>query len=64
MDNMHNIGGGVPLTVIGMQKFLVGRNIPVAAGTALFLHDSDRKQCQIDFVTLPRDSRTLMKVMT
>jgi hypothetical protein len=44
-------------------KFLVDWNIPVAAGTA-FLHALHRKQCQIDFATLPRDSRTLTKVMT
>jgi hypothetical protein len=50
---MHNIGGGARLTAIGMHKFLVAWNIPVAAGTAL-LHALHRKQCQIDFATLPK----------
>lgn len=43
-------------------KFIVDWNIPVVAATA-FLHALHRKQCQIDYATLPRDSKTLTKVV-
>lgn len=43
-------------------QFLVKYNISVAAGTD-FLHALHRKQCTINYATLPRDARTLTNVI-